>query len=131
MTGSNAETPATVRELPPPPGGATLVLSGLLTAGAWQLLRSARQWHFGALPEWYHDACPDQIGHAVRAPYSLDRSLKALHAHGLLLICVFEAPPPASEPCPILHNQPREILARLRSQFSIPTTAPRGPPANT
>ncbi len=110
----------TIQELPPAPDSATLALSGLMGVAAMCVVRSARHWHFAAVPHWYHSACPDQIGHATPAPAHLDRSLQPL--------CILDTPPPAPDSRLIMQSQPREILARLRSQFILPATAPRGPP---
>lgn len=57
-----------VIEIPPPPGSLQLVLSAMLSAGAWQLTRSAKHASFNA-PDWYHTGGPYQIGHAT--PYDL------------------------------------------------------------
>lgn len=54
-----------VQELPAGPESDTLALMGFLGMGAFSVLRSARQWHFGHLPDWCHHAGPVQIGHAA------------------------------------------------------------------
>ncbi|MEP0842392.1 MAG: hypothetical protein HRF43_06740 [Phycisphaerae bacterium] len=41
---------------PVPPGSGLVALSGLLTIGAWQVVRSARGLRFSALPDWYHSS---------------------------------------------------------------------------
>ncbi len=117
------ENPEDAWELPPPPGSATLVLSVLLPMGAWQLVRTARHWQFGTLPEWYHNACPDQIGHAVPAPFDLSLSLQP--------VCALFAPParPDADTANTRFDPHRDIASRLRSQLTLPAAAPRGPPS--
>lgn len=68
-----------VVELPPPPSGSTLTLSGLLTLGALHFARSARNgqlaafFRVGHVPDWYHtDAI--QVGHSV--PFDLRAGLE-------------------------------------------------------
>jgi hypothetical protein len=71
-------TNAEIRELPPLPGSAALFLSALASVGAWHLARSVRHLQFHAIPAWYHDGGPEQIGHAV--PFDLDFNAPALCA---------------------------------------------------
>lgn len=74
--GDHGRAARQIIELPPPPGGSTLTLSGLLTLGAVQMARSTRGVrligcvHLGHLPEWYHiDA--GQIGHRVSSEFQI------------------------------------------------------------
>jgi hypothetical protein len=113
----SAETPqssAHTLDLPGTPGSATLFLSAVLSVGALRVMRSARDLHVGALPEWYHAGGPTQIGHAV--PFDLD--------FGALLPCSFEQP---VEPRPFfspIDDAPQLCLAQCVRTI----TAPRGPP---
>jgi hypothetical protein len=105
-----------VRTLPPAPDSAALCLSALAGFGVWQLGRSARKLHFGALPSWYH-ADVVQVGHST--PLDLEFSLAAMPA------CAFDAPAP--QPA-FAYRIPRELRSRLRSQFFLLVESPRGPP---
>ncbi|MFQ5463957.1 MAG: hypothetical protein ACE5E5_15195 [Phycisphaerae bacterium] len=105
-----------VVELPPAPSSLSLVLSAMISAAGWQLSRSARNMHFGALPGWYHTGCPKQIGHAV--PY--DFGLIALP------LCCFEQP--AGER-PFLYRVRREQAPLCDAQGFLLLAAPRGPPS--
>lgn len=113
---------AGVGELPPAPDSAALCLSALAGFGVWQLGRSARKLHLGALPDWYHtDAV--QVGHAT--PLDLEFSLSAMPA------CVFDAPVAAIEPpsrSAWLRNEPCKYVL---SQTILLTADPRGPPVHS
>ena len=109
-----------VRQLPAPPGGASLLLSGLLSIGAFHLARSARHLHLSALPAWYHEACPDRIGHTVAFDFDLTD----------MPVC-FVAEIAATDVkanTPAFHEYLRESRSRIESQYILPIIAPRGPP---
>jgi hypothetical protein len=100
--------------LPGTPGSATLFLSAILSVGALRVMRSAKDLHISALPEWYHTGGPTQIGHAV--PFDLD--------FGACVPCSFEQP---VEPRPFfspVDESPQHCLAQCVRAI----TAPRGPP---
>ncbi len=111
---------SSIHELPPAPGGATLLLSGLLSLGAIQLTRSARHVHLGVLPAWYHDACPDRIGHTVAFDFDMADMPVCFVAD--IAVTDVTANPPA------FHKYLRESRSRIESQFVLPVIAPRGPP---
>jgi len=103
------------RELPASPGSAALFLSAIISAGAWHLVRSARQINLGYVPDWYHTGGPVQIARAV--PLDLD--------FGTVPLCVFAQP--VSGPSDF-HRGPSVLRARLKVQY-VPLTSPiRGPP---
>lgn len=107
-----------IQQLPDLPSSAELFLSALLSIGGWQFVRSARHWHWGAIPAWYHTGCPDQIGHAVPFDFDFDS----------LPLCCFDQP-----------NGGNDLLLQSRlgggqtvclASRSFPlATAPRGPPS--
>ncbi len=107
-----------VRELPPLPGSATLFLSAVLSMGGWHLVRSARHFHWAALPDWYHAGGPLQIGHAP----PLD-----LHCHALPPCC-FERPCGEREPHVLVRRVPIARRPRRNSQTSPDLVGPRAPP---
>ncbi len=116
-----AGEPSEVQQLPAPPGGASLLLSGLLSLGAFQLGRSARHLHLAALPAWYHEACPERIGHTV----AFDFDLADMPVCFLAEIAATDV----TANTPAFHEFLRESGSRIESQFVLPVTAPRGPPA--
>lgn len=69
------ELPATFHELAvydghtpqPGPGSLSLFLATLASFRALRVGRSLKNVHLGALPDWYHDGVPAQIGHAAPA----------------------------------------------------------------
>ena len=105
-----------VLDLPPLPSSASLFLSAMLSLGAFHLARSARQVHLGALPQWYHDQCPAQIGHAV----AFDMEFAPL------AVCAFAGPD--GERPRVTYRIPREQRSRFSSQSFILIEPPRGPP---
>ena len=108
-----------VIQLPPPPSGSVLCLSGLLSIAALQLARSARNIHLGALPAWYHTACPDKIAHAV--PFDFDLSVQPL--------CAFEGVATDFDQRPTLaYRLVRGPCPRFLPQAILLIAAPRGPP---
>ncbi len=127
LDASDPESPATgrgsedaaapaIRELPGAPGSAGLVLSALLTVGAWQCTRKATQLRFGHVPDWYHTGAPDRIGHTVALDLNLDN----------LLPCPFDAVVAAPALAPDRFESPP--TARLLAQCALTLAAPRGPP---
>ena len=105
----------TLRELPPAPGSAALFLSALVSVGAWQLVRSARQINFSAVPEWYHTCAPAQVGHAVAVDLDF----------GAMPLCSFASPPVKP---PDYYNTWRECRVRFAAQHTLTVQPPRGPP---
>ncbi|MEE9295179.1 MAG: hypothetical protein V3W34_09510 [Phycisphaerae bacterium] len=105
-----------IKEFPPSPGSAELLLSAVFSVGVWHLLRSTRHVHLGHLPEWVHPEGPAQVGHAVTYdfdPYSVP-------------LCRFERP--ASEQ-PVSYRPWRDPRRRCDAQVSPTVAVPRGPPA--
>lgn len=102
-----------VAPLPPPPNSLALVLSALLAAGAYQGTRSLARLGATALPDWYHDGAPAQVGHVRVYDFgiSLDEPVfgSALPADTLLQRVPLDKPAPPSVPF-------------------IPTRSPRSPP---
>jgi len=113
-------SPSEVRELPGLPGSAGLFLSALLSVGAWHTIRKAGHLHLGSLPEWYHTACPERIGHTVAFDFDLANMPVCFTAD-------IAATDVAASACRA-HEYLRESRSRIRSQFILPVTAPRGPP---
>lgn len=113
-------------ELPPPPSGSVLTLSGLLTLGAMQLARSARNAQLASVfrvayvPDWYH---PDavQIAHCVPFEFRFDwqRGQQAIAA------CIAQPIrlPWAFDPCDT------DSLIRSKCQALL-DHSPRSPPAD-
>ena len=104
-----------IQPLPPGPGSAALALFAFGGFGFWHLGRSARKLNLGALPEWYHNGGPQQIGHAV--PFDFD--------FGALPLCCFEQPLGER---PFFYHVRRDQAPRRDRQRHLFTTAPRAPP---
>lgn len=102
--------------VPPLPGSARLFLGAMLSVGAWQVVRSARDARLGMLPEWYHSGAPAQIGYTV---------LCELHVNALP-VCRFDGP--AGTLAILDHWWPETRLRFKAQRFSI-SGDPRGPPA--
>ena len=127
QAGAGRESPEQpVIELPAAPSGGMLAFSGLLTLGAWQAARSARNVHLASMlhaahvPDWYH---PDatQVRHIV--PFEFRLTLQPI-----LNICGLLALDP--DPARSLASQSDGDADRLGTpQYSLSTTAPRGPPS--
>lgn len=114
-----------VLELPPPPSGHVLTLTGLLTLGAWQLARTARddRWlsrcHGHPVPDWYHGDAT-QVGRSVPLEFRLA-------SQPIRSICGLLAP--HSDPARMLAAQSDGDVDRLGiPHYALFTTAPRGPP---
>ncbi len=118
--GDGLDAGGEVRDLPPLPGSATLFLAAMVSMGGWHLVRSARDLHWGALPEWYHTGGPIQIGHAV--PLDLD-----FHS---VPPCWFEsAAEGGGDDRAFLNRLSRGDGPRCYAQvFFLAIAAPRGPP---
>ncbi len=115
-----AAEPSGVQQLPASPGGASLLLSGLLSIGAFHLARSARHLHLAALPAWYHEACPERIGHTVAFDFDLaDMPVCFVAEIGATDV---------TDNVLSVHEYLRGPPSRIRSQFVLPVIAPRGPP---
>lgn len=108
-------------EMPLPPGSASLALTGLLGVAGIQVLRSARHWSFGSVPEWYQAAYNSQIGSAVPLDFSLD--VAPAHLGGLLDSGSANELAGGAQRHDSLSAEP--VLA---SQHLVPTVSPRGPP---
>jgi len=108
-----------IREVPALPSSSSLFLSAMLSMGAWQCVRKSRNLHLSHLPEWYHLDGPYQIGHTV----SFDPNL----TFDALPVCLFDTP--IGEQRPFIYRVQRELPSRCESQYFLPVTAPRGPPA--
>lgn len=114
-----AKTPqSVVRELPPSPGSAGLFLSGILSLGAWQLVRSSRHFHIATLPEWYHPGGPHQIGHTA----AFDLGFSALPLFGV------QAPDQGLDREPSRRCAWREAASPRDPQCAWAFAAPRAPP---
>jgi hypothetical protein len=109
-----ARDPA-MRALPPAPSSLSLVLSALVTLGAYQGGRSFKRLHLGSAPDWYHTGGPTQIGHVTL--FDLE--------FGALPLCVFDQP--VALPA-FAYRVPRELASRLRGQHLLIIESPRGPP---
>ncbi len=120
-TGIPASTNDHIWQVPALPGSSSLFLSAVLSAGALHLARKARNVHMGHLPAWYHDACPEQIAHAVVFDFDLAD----------MPVCFTAEMAAAGVPdnTPAFHEYLREPCSRCEQQFFLPVTAPRGPPS--
>jgi len=108
-------------EVPALPGSASLFLSAMLSLGAWQLVRSVRQFDFGVFPEWYHSGGPLQVGHAV----AFDLEFHALP------LC-FITPEAEQGGAPILrYRVGRDERAPSDLQSYLRASAPRAPPTTS
>ncbi len=63
-----------------PPSSGALFLSAMLSLGLWQVVRSSRDIHMAAMPDWYHTGGPVQIGHSTPCDLNYDN----------LVLCPFE-----------------------------------------
>lgn len=114
-----------VLTLPADRSSASLFLSALAGLGLWQLGRSAKNLHLGALPEWYHDGGPTQVGHAT--PLDLEFSLAAMP------VCPFDSLVKQQPPIiPLLLERQwwihETVVFVVKSRHIPPTIDPRGPP---
>ena len=113
---------AEVQQLPPTPSSSNLLLSGLLSLGAIGMARSAKHVHIGALPAWYHDACPERIGHTVAFDFEFTD----------LPVC-FTADVAAADAAnhpPGIHEYLRESRSRIEHQFILPRHRSAGAPGH-
>jgi hypothetical protein len=108
-----------ITQLPPPPSGDVLCLTGLLSIGALQLLRRVSHTSLPHVPEWYHAACPQRIGHAI--PFDFGLSVLPLRAFECL-------PSDANQRPALAYRLPREPCSRFLPQAILLIAAPRGPP---
>ena len=118
--GPNSEN-GQLTTLPPAPDSALLAMSGLLSLGAIQLGRNVRKLNLGALPEWYHDGGPTQVGHST--PFDLDLGFNL----AALPVCVFAGPVGAEDT--VLFGAQWSDAVRRAPQFWPTTKSPRGPPS--
>jgi len=105
-----------LKSLPPLPSSAGLFISALLGAGAWHVVKNAKNVHLAALPDWYHTGGPGQIAHAV--PFDLDFTI---------LPAVIQASA-ASQDQTVIRFSQEPVPIRL-NQFFLVLADPRGPPA--
>lgn len=99
-------------EVPPPPGSASLALTGLLGVASVQVLRSARNWNFSSAPEWYYGAWGSPIGDAASVFFDVPLGDGAL----------------ANKPS-IQRDHGWGVLSHLESLHLPPAVSPRGPPS--
>lgn len=113
---TDAEQPPAVRSLPPAPGSLTLFLSALGGMGAWQLGRSARRFHLGFIPDWYHTGGPVQVGHvsAINPDLTAPAVINLFHE------------PAGEQPLRLLLR--RALPLRFRTQCTPALATPRAPP---
>jgi len=104
-------------ELPGLPGSASLLLSALLSAGAWQLGRSAKDIHLADLPDWYHTGGPVQVGHAT--PFDF---------HAMSAI-VFGVGPEIDDPLPVRRTRAFARIDIPSDEHDVAPAAPRAPPS--
>jgi len=120
---SQQEPGPQVHSLPPPPNSLYIALSGLATFGAVRMVRQVRHVHLAILPEWYHEAAPEQVGHSVLL--TLDARLS------LMPVCWYASD--ASSVCltyrPCLDYR-SDSDCRSFSSRCIPSIGPRGPPVS-
>jgi hypothetical protein len=107
-----------VQALPDVPGSVELFCTGLLSLGAFQLVRSTRNLYLSGMPSWYHTGGPDQIGHAV--PFDFEFTPQVL--------CLFEDPG-GERPLP-LNRRGVDVVLPLDSQCVLNGTGPRAPPSS-
>jgi hypothetical protein len=109
-----------VVDIPGGPSGACLALLGLGTLGAVRATRLAKGIHLVGASEWLHTSGPSQIGHATAFERILDFSE--------LPLCVFRSTGITVDRRTVFKTTWQNDLPRLRSQYFLPATAPRGPP---
>lgn len=107
-----------VVELPAPPSGGALTLTGLMTLGGLQLGRCARSLKLGSAPQQFYEAThPDGVDYSA----NLDLDVSALPASAFVVL---------SEHQSVVHHVPRDFFVpRLLPQTVLTLTAPRCPPA--
>lgn len=104
-----------VVRLPDAPSSTALFLSAMVSFGAWHLVRSGRDVHFGAMPEWYHTGGPFQVGHVTA--FDLDFSS--------LPLCLFDRPIQQRR---VTFRCQRDLPSRWGPQSRVLPADPRGPP---
>jgi hypothetical protein len=107
-----------IRELPPLPSSFRLFLSGLVSAGALQLLRVGRNVRLGDAPAWLAPNEPLQIGHSV--------AVDSIAGAAPTALCLLDVPIVEPRHCALLSG--RESPNRAPRQRAIPPVRPRGPP---
>jgi len=107
--------PASVLELPAPPGSAALCLWALGCLGATWMGKSAGHLHLSHAPMWFHTAAPSRIGHVWLI--QLDRNnLPACHSNEPAGKHIF---------CRFVH---RQRPPRLAVRDFLTAAGTRGPP---
>jgi hypothetical protein len=104
-----------VLRMPESPGSSALFLSAMMSLGAWHLIRSSREFHFGSMPEWYHSGGPKQIGHVT--PFNLDFTS--------LPLCLFDQPIQLRK---VSLGWQQELSDRWSSQSQLSPKGSRAPP---
>jgi hypothetical protein len=117
FAGDAPPTPARVEALPDTPDSASLFLVALASAGVWQLGRSTRKIHLGAMPEWYHAGGPAQVGHAT--------PLELTFTDASLAVCLFDT---ASQADITRRFIPAPNLSLTPQLAALTAIEPRGPP---
>lgn len=113
----DARTARAVRQLPPAPSSATLLLSAFASLGAFQVVRNVRITQIGHLPDWYHAGGVRQVRHIT----ALDLEYPTLL--------------PSRFDCPIIAIRPihiewiRNVQDRARSLCALISSPRRGPPS--
>jgi hypothetical protein len=105
-------------QLPPPPSGDTLCLTGLLSIGALQLVRRAGQGRLGGLSSFYRSGIVSLSPDEILPPSEVD----------LLPICAFEYPSDQIFANQLTCHARQEPVFCRESRSFPPTTAPRAPP---
>jgi hypothetical protein len=117
LPADSADTPgAQVIQLPPPPSGDALCLSGLLSIGFVQAMRRVRHSHSG-LPIWFSDSGRTQVNHSFAVELSSPS----------FVLCAFDKP--LSEPALSLVVWGQGRRGSIPSpQWYAPIPLVRGPP---
>ncbi len=100
-------------------GSLSLYLCGLISMGVFRSASSIRRLSLGAIPDWYHDAGPFQIGHSLAIGPDLH----------FAPVCCFVQPDCRTQDS-LGPQYYRGIIASLlrKSQFIPTILASRGPP---
>lgn len=115
--GRNCEQP------PVPPlteghGSLSLYLCGLISVGAFRSISSIRKLSLGALPDWYHDGGPFQIGHSLAIGPDLH----------LTPVYCFVQPDCTPRNCLPQYHRGTIVSLWRKSQFTPTVLSSRGPP---
>ena len=105
-----------IEQLPAEHSSMVLFLSALGGLGAWQLGRSAKKFHFGAVPEWYHPGGVRQVGHSVAIDLEFDT----------MTVCL--AIEQTGSEHPVWQYLGRQERFYCESQYLHAPSTPRAPP---